>query len=54
MNSSAAPAGHVLLVEDEPRLAGVLRDYLHAAGYTTDWVADGAEVLSAFHRLRNV
>ncbi|MEQ4575803.1 MAG: response regulator [Gammaproteobacteria bacterium] len=41
----------ILVVEDEPRLAGVLRDYLHAAGYASEWIADGAEVMAAFRRL---
>jgi len=41
-----ASAGRVLVVEDEPRLAGVLRDYLHAAGFDTEWVADGDAVLA--------
>ncbi|MEJ2801246.1 response regulator [Comamonadaceae bacterium PP-2] len=41
---------HVLVIEDEPRLAGVLRDYLHAAGCTTAWEADGAAALAAFDR----
>ena len=43
---------HVLVIEDEPRLAGVLRDYLHAAGCTTAWEADGAAALAAFDRER--
>lgn len=45
---SPAGAGHVLIVEDEPRLAAVLGDYLHAAGYAHGWVADGAEAMAAF------
>ncbi|MGV7197401.1 response regulator [Xanthomonas axonopodis] len=40
---------HVLLVEDEPRLAAVLGEYLHAAGYSHDWIADGAQAMDAFH-----
>ena len=38
----------ILVVEDEPRLAAVLRDYLHAAGHETEWVADGSQVLERF------
>lgn len=50
MNSEFSASGlRVLVVEDEPRLAGVLRDYLVAAGYIADCVADGAGVMSAFH-----
>lgn len=49
---TAAPGhmpGHVLIVEDEPRLAAVLGEYLQAAGYTHGWVADGADAMDAFH-----
>lgn len=38
----------ILIVEDEPRLAAVLRDYLAAAGMQSTWVDDGAEVMAAF------
>lgn len=51
--STATPGGAlILIVEDEPRLAGVLADYLHAAGLRSDWVADGLAALPAFQRLR--
>ncbi|KMM77033.1 transcriptional regulator [Xanthomonas sp. NCPPB 1128] len=46
--SGLDPIGHVLIVEDEPRLAAVMREYLHAAGYSHDWIADGAQALGAF------
>jgi len=46
MTAAPAQAGRVLVVEDEPRLAGVLCDYLHAAGFATEWVADGEAVLA--------
>jgi two-component system response regulator BaeR len=51
MTPANATDALILVVEDEPRLAGVLRDYLHASGYRSEWVADGAEVIAAFHRL---
>ena len=35
----------ILIVEDEPKLAALLVDYLRAAGYATEWIADGAEAL---------
>jgi len=35
----------ILLVEDEPSLALLLRYNIEAAGYTVDWVADGALAL---------
>ena len=41
-------APHILIAEDEPRLASVLADYLQAAGYRSEWIADGAKVLQAF------
>ncbi len=34
----------ILIVEDEEKLALLLADYLHAAGYTTQWIADGTLV----------
>jgi two-component system response regulator BaeR len=37
----------VLIVEDEPKLATLLADYLHAAGFTTRMIADGREVVPA-------
>jgi len=41
-------SGHVLIVEDEPRLAAILGDYLTAAGYTHHWVAEGTQAVPAF------
>jgi two-component system, OmpR family, response regulator BaeR len=38
MNASA----HVLIVEDEPKLATLLRDYLQASGYAATMLHDGA------------
>lgn len=35
----------ILIAEDEPKLAALLADYLQAAGFETDWVADGNAVL---------
>lgn len=35
----------VLIVEDEQRLAQTHRDYLNQAGFTSDWLADGALVV---------
>ncbi|MDG4475193.1 response regulator [Thiovibrio frasassiensis] len=34
----------ILIVEDEPKLAGVLRDYLRQAGFKTFWIATAAAV----------
>ena len=42
--------GRILIVEDEPRLAAVLRDYLRAAGHDCAQVDDGAEAVPAFRR----
>jgi two-component system response regulator BaeR len=46
------PQAHILIVEDEPRLAAVLGDYLGNAGYTHHWVADGMLAMPAFHDQR--
>jgi two-component system response regulator BaeR len=45
---TAATDALVLVVEDEPRLAAVLCDYLRASGYRSEWIADGAQVMSAY------
>jgi two-component system, OmpR family, response regulator BaeR len=37
--------GKILVVEDEPKLAGLLADYLRAAGYEADCIGDGREVV---------
>lgn len=42
----------ILVVEDEPRLAGVLRDYLRSAGHHIELVDDGAQVIAAVRRFR--
>ena len=31
----------ILIVEDEPKLAALMADYLRAAHYETEWVDDG-------------
>ena len=35
----------ILIVEDEPKLAALLRDYLHQAQYQTHWLASGADAV---------
>lgn len=37
---------NILIVEDEKRLAQLHRDYLHQAGYATEWIENGAHVVS--------
>jgi two-component system response regulator BaeR len=36
----------ILIAEDEPRLAKLLSDYLQQAGYASEWIADGKEVVT--------
>ncbi len=43
--SADASVPRILIAEDEERLAQVLADYLHAAGYATHCLADGQEVV---------
>lgn len=43
----------VLVVEDEPKLAALLADYLRAAGHEPECVADGAEALQAWAARRH-
>ena len=38
-------ARQVLIVEDEEKIAALLRDYLRQAGYGTHWIARGGEVV---------
>lgn len=42
---STPATAHVLIVEDEPRMAALLADYLQASGYTSAWLANGLEVV---------
>lgn len=42
---------HILVAEDEPKIAALLADYLGAAGMQVTMVADGDEVLPAVTRL---
>ena len=43
---AAPPSPHVLIVEDEPKLAELLRDYLLADGCTAEIVDDGERALA--------
>jgi len=46
------PAATILIVEDEAKIAGLLRDYLEkVGGYHTHWVERGDEALSAFEKV---
>ena len=40
----------ILIVEDEPKLAALEADYLKAAGFETETIADGREVVPAVRR----
>ncbi|MDF3933650.1 response regulator [Pseudomonas citronellolis] len=42
--------GEILLVEDEPKLAALVGDYLRAAGYAVEHLADGLQVIPAIRR----
>lgn len=43
----------ILIVEDEPKLAALLADYLRAAGHETEWITDGREVMAAWDARRH-
>jgi two-component system, OmpR family, response regulator BaeR len=47
MENLTDPHAHILIVEDEPKLAALLGDYLKASGYASHWVADGREAIPA-------
>jgi two-component system response regulator BaeR len=36
-----------MIVEDEPKLASLLSDYLHNNGYVTEWISNGLKVVPA-------
>jgi two-component system response regulator BaeR len=40
----AQPPARILIVEDEPKMARLVIDYLRAAGHSAQWLADGREV----------
>lgn len=40
----------ILIVEDEPKLAALLADYLQAAGFGTETLSDGREVAAAVRK----
>ena len=42
----------VLIVEDEPKLAALLKDYLEQASFATEWFADGTSAAAAIPALR--
>ena len=44
---TASALAHILIVEDEPKLAALVGDYLRAGGYDASWVADGREAMAA-------
>ena len=50
--ADAVTRGLVLVVEDEPAIADVLRLNLRAAGYGVEVVGDGAVALERVRRLR--
>ncbi|HYB50944.1 MAG TPA: response regulator [Burkholderiaceae bacterium] len=40
----ASAGAHILIVEDEPKIAAALRDYLQSSGFVTSWLDRGDEV----------
>jgi two-component system response regulator BaeR len=44
--SSSTPGQHILIVEDEPKLARILENYLHSSGFTTSWLDDGGQAVA--------
>lgn len=43
----AVQPARILVVEDEPKMASLIGDYLRAEGHAPQWIADGREVLPA-------
>lgn len=48
--NAAANAACIMIVEDEPKLAALLADYLHASGYRTVIIGNGLEVIAAIRQ----
>lgn len=46
LRADVQPA-RILVVEDEPKMASLIGDYLRAEGHEPQWIADGREVLPA-------
>ena len=42
----------ILYVEDEPFLGKIVKESLESRQFEVHWVTDGAEVMSAFERVR--
>jgi two-component system, OmpR family, response regulator BaeR len=49
LNPSNATPARILVVEDEPKMAALVSDYLRAAGHEAQCIADGCQVVDA-HR----
>jgi two-component system response regulator BaeR len=49
MNATAS-SPHLLIVEDEPKLAALMADYLRAEHYTVTILYDGNQVIEAVRR----
>jgi two-component system response regulator BaeR len=47
MESTPQALAHILVVEDEPKLAALVGDYLRAGGYESTWIADGRDAIPA-------
>jgi two-component system response regulator BaeR len=47
MDNASQALARILIVEDEPKLAALLGDYLRAGGYGSSWIADGREAVPA-------
>ena len=48
VSAQAEPRARILVVEDEPKMATLVSDYLRAAGYVPHCLTDGRDVVSAF------
>lgn len=47
METAPQALARILIVEDEPKLAALVGDYLRAGGYESNWIADGREAIAA-------
>src|SRR5690606_26725344 len=49
-NPVSLAMAHILIVEDEPKLARLLADYLENSGYSTTWLDNGNDVIPALRQ----
>ena len=50
----ATPEQTILIVEDEPKIAALLNDYIQSSGYLTHWIGTGETVDQSISHKRDI